>query len=170
MLSGHQLAEVKKKMKRNEKIGLTLLLIALGAVAGVGYNIYAGGNTIRYDVPLIIGDSVAASNKAIEAVLRNPEVLALADAQPSRIIATQKMMVSGQAIEENGTITTSWYSITIGPHFSNGSFGLEIKGVYSVVIVTILYGDQSGYYILYDPESGNMSKPIYSENVLQAKK
>jgi predicted small secreted protein len=155
-------------MKRNEKIGLTLVLIALGAVTGVGYNIYVGGNTIRYDVPLSIGDSVAASNKAIDEVLKNPEVLALLDAEPSRIIATQKFMVRGEAVEENGVITNSWYTILIGPQTSNG--GLEIKGVYSVVVVTILYGDQSGYYIIYDTETGSMSKPIYSENVLQAKK
>jgi len=156
-------------MKRNEKIGLTLVLIALGAATGVGYNIYVGGNTIRYDVPLSIGDSVAASNKAIDEVLKNPEVLALLDAEPSRIIATQKFMVNGEAIEENGTITNSWYTLLIGPNTGNG-FGLEIKGVYSVVVVTILYGDQSGYYIIYDAVTGSMSKPIYSENVLQTKK
>lgn len=154
-------------MKRNEKIGLTLVLIALGAVTGVGYNIYVGGNTIRYDVPLSIGDSVAASNKAIDEVLKNPEVLALLDAEPSRIIATQKMMVRGQAVEEDGVITSSWHDIIIGP---TGDGGFEIKGVYSVVVVTILYGDQSGYYVVYDTETGSMSKPIYSENILQTKK
>ena len=154
-------------MKRNEKIGLTLVLIALGAVTGVGYNIYVGGNIIRYDVPLSIGDSVAASNKAIDEVLKNPEVLALLDAEPSRIIATQKMMVRGQAVEEDGVITSSWHDIIISP---TGDGGFEIKGVYSVVVVTILHGDQSGYYVVYDTETGSMSKPIYSENVLQAKK
>jgi hypothetical protein len=154
-------------MKRNEKIGLTLLLIALGAATGMGYNIYAGGNIIRYDVPLSIGDSLAASNKAIEAVLQNPEVLALADAEPSRIIATQKMMVSGQAVEADGSITNSWYNIIIG---SNSGGDVEITGVYSVVVITILYGDLSGYYVIYDAQTGSMSKPIYSENILQAQK
>jgi hypothetical protein len=155
-------------MNRKEKVVLTLALIALGAFMGAGYNLYAGGNTIRYDIPLKIGDSLEASNAAIETVLKNPNILRLTETQPCKIIAIDKIMIRGQGTTVNGSITNSWYDITINPSSNGGP--VEISGVYHVVVITILYTDLSGYYVVYDTETGNTSEPVYVKNILQATK
>lgn len=135
---------------------------------GAGYHLYAGANTIRYDIPLKIGESLEASNAAIEAVLKNPDILKLTETQTCRIIATEKIMIRGEANSVNGSIISSWYDIMISP--SKNGDPVEIGGVYRLVVVTILYKDLSGYHVIFDPETGSISEPVYAENILQVTK
>ncbi len=153
-------------MKRREKVGLTLALVAIAAVMGVVYNAPASNNTVKY-VPLDITASTTAVNSAIDTVLKTPDIMALVDAKPSRIIATQSIMVMSDDYFSNGTITS--HSIDIG--LIPGTEGIvEIKNLYNVVVVSILYQDGSGYYVIYDTASGKVGQPIFSSNLLKASK